>query len=86
MELGYSSVGYRGAASSSISKDEMESHRNRMTMEEARWVGVRKKVPGMSGIPKKVKSQARSGTHFYVDTDDPYQKVWLTFCTFILCI
>lgn len=76
MDLGYSSVGYRGAAASSISNAEMEAQRNRMTLEEARWIGVRKKVPGMSGIPKKARSQGgnQNGSTFYVETEDPYQK------------
>lgn len=81
MELGYSSVGYGGAASSSLSTAEMESHRNRMTMEEARWIGVRKKVPGMSSIPKK--THARSGTSFYEETEDPYHKKIKEMTTFV---
>ena len=76
MDVGYSSAGFRGAAISSVSNAEMESQRNRMTLEEARWIGVRKKVPGMSGIPKKNKNVARShsGSVFYVDEEDPYQQ------------
>lgn len=77
VDIGYSTVGCRGAAASSLSNDEMESQRNRMTLHEARWMGVRKKVPGMSGIPKKPRSQSRTqaGSTFYVDTEDPYLKV-----------
>lgn len=77
VDIGYSTVGYRGAAASSLSNDEMESQRNRMTLHEARWIGVRKKVPGMSGIPKKPRRHSRSqaGSTFYVDTEDPYLKV-----------
>jgi hypothetical protein len=76
MDVGYSTADYRGAAISSVSNVEMESQRNRMTLEEARWIGVRKKVPGMSGIPKKAKSVGRSqsGSVFYVEEEDPYQQ------------
>lgn len=72
-DMGHTSVGYRGAAQSSISHDEMESQRNRMTLEEARWVGVRKKVPGMSGIPSK--NRSKSGGLMNMPYEDPYQKV-----------
>ena len=46
-ELGVESVAYRGGAMSSFTQEELESQRNVLTLKEARWQGVRKKVPGM---------------------------------------
>ncbi|XP_053406588.1 transient receptor potential cation channel subfamily M member-like 2 [Mercenaria mercenaria] len=80
MDVGYSAVGYRGAAVSSLTNDEMESQRNRMTLEEARWIGVRKKVPGMSGIPK---NRGQSGATLYVEEVDPYQQKIQEIRTFV---
>ena len=59
MDVGHSSHEVRGGAQSSLSHADIETQRNRMTLEEARWVRVRKKVPGMSGIPSQ--SRSRSG-------------------------
>ena len=70
IDMSISAVGYRGGTMSSATEREMESQRNRMTLEEARWTGVRKKIPGMSGIPSK----SRSGLSSSFD-EDPYQKV-----------
>lgn len=75
VDISHSSYGVGGAAHSSFSQDEMENQRNRMTLEEARWVRVRKKVPGMSGIPSQSKSRSRSGTLQNMSYEDPYQKV-----------
>ena len=65
------SVGYRGGQMSNLSNlssQDMENRRSGMTLQEARWTGVRKKIPGMSGIPAK---------HSKPGTDDPYLKVQL---------
>lgn len=72
IDMSISSVGFRGGALSSYTETEIELQRNRMTLEEARWTGVRKKVPGMSGIPKQTRS--RSGLSIDSETD-PYKKV-----------
>lgn len=74
IDVGHSSVTYRGGAHSSMTQDEMETQRNRMTLEEARWVGVRKKVPGMSGIPGKSRARIRSSGKSDFE-EDPYRKV-----------
>ena len=72
IDMSISTVGFRGGALSSITETELESQRNRMTLEEARWTGVRKKVPGMKGIPK----QTHSKTGLRMEAEyDPYTKV-----------
>jgi len=45
-DIGFTHDGYHGGTSSSLAYNdrEKESQRNMMTMQEARWVGVRKKV------------------------------------------
>ena len=57
---------------SSMTETEMESQRNRLTLEEARWTGVRKKVPGMSGLPTKARTKTGLG---YESGEDPFQRV-----------
>ncbi|KAL4232041.1 hypothetical protein ACF0H5_009619 [Mactra antiquata] len=89
MEMAYTSEGYHGAAMSSFSKDELEAQKNRMTLEEARWIGVRKKVPGLHGIPKSkaVKKAQSSGprpsSNFYMELEDPYVQKIKEMTTFI---
>ena len=72
IDMSISTVGFRGGTMSSLTETEMESQRNRMTLEEARWTGVRKKVPGMQGMPKQTRSKSGQG----IDAEyDPYVKV-----------
>ena len=73
IDMSISAIGFRGGAMSSITDTEMESQRNRMTLEEARWTGVRKRVPGMSGMPSKSRTRLGHGNGF---EEDPFQKVW----------
>ncbi|WAR20827.1 TRPM3-like protein [Mya arenaria] len=87
-DTGYSHIDYHGGVSSSVSFSEREYQKNQMTLKEARWVGVRKKVPGMSGVPSKSQSKAKPGKsqsksqskgqssflEGYIDEEDPYLK------------
>ena len=72
IDMSISTVGFRGGTMSSLTETEMESQRNRMTLEEARWTGVRKKVPGMQGMPKQSRSKSGQGMEAQYD---PYAKV-----------
>lgn len=72
IDMSISTVGYRGGFMSSMTETEMESQRNRLTLEEARWTGVRKKVPGMSGLPTKARAKTGLG---YESGEDPFQRV-----------
>ncbi|XP_052227848.1 transient receptor potential cation channel subfamily M member-like 2 isoform X2 [Dreissena polymorpha] len=82
MDMAYSVESYRGGAVSSMAREDLEKQRNMMSMQEARWVGVRKKVPGMSGIPgTKQKTRSQQSPRFqsrfesgYLDMEDPYMK------------
>ena len=75
-----STVAYRGGAMSAMSSEEKESYYNSMTLQEARWMGVRKKVPGMSNKPKKSKivTEQQTSSKFYSHVD-PYQQVLTMF-------
>ena len=59
-----------------MDRETKETLRSGLTLEEVRWSSMRRKIPGMSSIPK-------NKTKMYVDLD-PHTKVMTLFLMYIL--